>query len=137
METTKQVQKTGNRKLISGIFMLALAISSLHSMAGSETTKPLLAHAKTKATVVFANSCESNQHTLLAFATPATSGKQLAAKTTNSVVCEQIEQEKTLEIESWMLDSKNFGLTKSEDESNANEKLSIEPWMTSEKLWRF
>lgn len=137
MKTTKQVQKTGNRKLISAIFMLALGISSLHSMAGSETTKPSLTHAKTKAAIVFVNSCESNQHTLLAFATPTTLGKQLAAKITNSGVCEQIEQEKTLEIESWMLDSKNFGLTKSEDESNANEKLSIEPWMTSEKLWKF
>jgi hypothetical protein len=125
MKTTKQVQKTGNRKLISTIFMLALGLSSFQSMAGSETTKPTIAPVKPKETIASANTCENNQQTILAFAATTTSGKQLVTNATNRVCYEQIEQEKTLAIESWMLDSRNFGLTKSEDESIGNENCRL------------
>jgi hypothetical protein len=42
------------------------------------------------------------------------------------------EEEKPLEIESWMIDESNWQYEK---ESISSECLSIEPWMSDENLW--
>lgn len=53
------------------------------------------------------------------------------------IVSDEVDQEKNLEIESWMISNKNFEMNSTNPEASSDKILTLESWMTSQKIWNY
>lgn len=132
MKTTNNVQKTGSRKLATGIAVLTLTFAALTS--GGQSREPL-------------KSISTDSQ--IAFAAPHDNGAKqegLAVRTkgekfvmgsneTYELLSFKPEEESSMKIESWMIDNKYFASENPEFKADAEKSLNIESWMTDKQIW--
>ena len=134
---TKQVQKTGNKKLIA----VALAVTLAMHFQGSFATS----HGPSKNGIEFSSipaidriktDCKSHE-SIIILAFRDSSPLSNHTKSMENIVSEEVDQEKNLEIESWMISNKNFEIKSTNPEGSSEKLLTLESWMTSKKIWNY
>lgn len=132
---TKQVQKTGNKKLVAAALAATLVMFFQSSFATSYgPSKNGNEFRKITANDQLKTDGKCNETTVI-LAFRASSSLSVKAKSMVKVVSDEVDQEKNLEIESWMISNKNFEMKSTSPESNSDKMLTLESWMTSQKIW--
>lgn len=72
---------------------------------------------------------------ILAFRTSSSLSSN--TKSIAKIVSDEVDQEKNLEIESWMISNRNFEMNSTNPKAGSDKMLTLESWMTSQKIWNY
>lgn len=140
MKTTNNAQETGNRKFrvyIAKTFAVvaSLVLVSITVSANGFWKQVLVNNSYGKMAILMVNQ-ENGIETL-----PIYSENNFFAssdsKAISSIFMEEVSNEKALEVESWMTDSRIFGSSILEEEAYSEQPLKIEDWMIDSSKFSF
>ena len=124
MKTTKQIQKTWKSTTV--LALIVFGLNAFSSMANSPRTMKgdlKLMHNSIE------NECPSNLEVVLAFANSSNAYNSSDSKISALQFSVSLNDEKSLEIESWMININNFGPAQVDDELVTDQPLEVEEWM--------
>lgn len=132
---TNQVQKTGTQKLIAVLWAATLVMLFQSSFATAhEPSKSGEETRKRSASERIRIDCK-NTESMIILASSASFPNSRGIKNRFNIVSDELNQEKDLKIESWMISSRYFEKSSTHPESGSDKKLTLESWMTSQKIW--
>jgi len=140
MKTTNNAQETGSRKFrvyITKAFAVvaSLVLVSLTVSANGFWKQVLVNNSYGKMAIMMVNQ-ENESETL-----PIYSENNFVAlsdvKAISSIFLEEVSNEKALEIEPWMIDSRNFGSFSLDEEIYSEQPLKVEDWMIDNNKFSF
>lgn len=134
---TKQVQKTDNKKLIVAALAATLVMFFQSSFATSHgPSKDGIESRKISAIDRIKTDCKSNE-SMIILAFHASSSLSNNTKSITKIASDEVDQEKNLEIESWMISNRNFEMNSTNPEASSDKMLTLESWMTNQKIWNY
>ena len=141
MKTTKHVRKTENKKPENPIsktvaVLLSFVLISLTVSANGFWKQLLVNNTYGKMAILMVDQ-QKEQEKLLTYFAPVAIAHPAQVCTTTNLSALETANEKSLEIENWMIDETYFGSNAVTTPVEPEESLEIEDWMTDEHFWNF